>query len=146
MLSVRQVHLLRRRPGDSRLEHQLDAEPAGVPHSVFDELWVAASGPPALRAVELGEERLAGCTITIRHSSRRIRGNSRFVSRSTRSASSPASSVPENLARDEEREQPAALFLVWLDIGELEHLDDPVLQAEAVVEVLEPERVLGEAG
>ena len=48
-------------------------------------------------------------------------------------------------ARDEERQQPPPLLRVALDVGELEHLEQVVLEREAVGEGLQLERVLGEA-
>jgi hypothetical protein len=49
-------------------------------------------------------------------------------------------------AGDEEGEQAPALLGIALDVGQLEHLEDVVLEPEAVLVRLYPERVLGEPG
>ncbi len=84
--------------------------------------------------------------MTTRHSSRRIPWYSRLTSLREKSASSPASSEPEKpAAGDEERQEPAPLVEIGLEVSELEHLDDVILETEAVVEALQPVGVLGEA-
>ena len=48
-------------------------------------------------------------------------------------------------AGHEEGEKPAPLLRIGLDVGELEHLDQVILEAEAVFVELQLEGVLGEA-
>ncbi len=84
--------------------------------------------------------------MTTRHSSRRIPGYSRAASlRAEVGQLAGQLRAGEPAAGDEERQEPAPLVGIGLEVGQLEHLDDVVLEPEAVVEALQPVRVLGEA-
>ena len=116
-----------------------------VLHPVFDEPWVALRGAlRILRAVQLGEKRRARvddddpALLTFDPLVLPLRQPVDEVGKLSRELR-----AREPAACDEECEEPPPLLRVALDVGKLKHLQNVVLQAEAVVEALQPVRVLG---
>ena len=149
VLAVREVDVERRRARDPGLEQQLDAELARVPRRVLDELRVALPAPlalRALRAVQLRQQRRPrmddqdAALVAADAGVLALRQQPDEVGQLARDLGAGVAA-----AGDHEREQPATLGRVTLDVRELEHLEHVVLQRQAVAEGLQLERVLGEA-
>ena len=146
-LPVRELDLVRRRPDDARLGHQLDAELRAC-RSRTRRARVARPRPcpPCSPSRRARQDRRAGMD---EHDAALLAPDPAVLALGHQAdeVGELAGDLGPRVAAacDEERQQPSPLLLVALDVGQLEHLDDVVLEPETVLIGLELERVLGQA-